>query len=101
MAFDARYALFLKEELFGENIHRVTIWLHSMIVLQQLRNHKKPKEQFVENLLQELRELQSKLGASENPGKIISRCVPASQLQSCKLWWKRILFLRGPDADWP
>ncbi|KAH7716313.1 Pao retrotransposon peptidase family protein [Aphelenchoides avenae] len=108
MAFGARNAVFLKEELFGKNITRVTIWSDSMIVLLQLRNPQKTKERFVENRLEEIRKLQDKLGfdtryvnTSDNPGDIISRGIPAAQLQSCELWWKGIPFLRGPDSEWP
>ncbi|KAH7702466.1 Zinc knuckle family protein, partial [Aphelenchoides avenae] len=76
--------------------------------LRDKHHPRKTKEKFVENRLEEIRKLQDKLGfdtryinTSHNPGDIISRGIPAAQLQSCEHWWKGIPFLRGPDSEWP
>ncbi|KAH7721647.1 Pao retrotransposon peptidase family protein-like protein [Aphelenchoides avenae] len=110
MAFvlGARNAHFMADTLELQAVRRTIIWSDSMIVLQQLRTPDKSKEVFVENRLKEIRELQAELrfetryvSTSENPADLVSRGLPAHELQSCDLRWHASPFLQLAEALWP
>ncbi|KAH7703058.1 Pao retrotransposon peptidase family protein [Aphelenchoides avenae] len=107
MALGARNAQYIVDNL-GMAHSASYLWSDSMINLQRVVTPWKQKQLWVENRLKEIREFQETLGirfrhvrTDQNPADIVSRGIPANELQDNHLWWHGAPFLRQPDIEWP
>ncbi|KAH7716457.1 Pao retrotransposon peptidase family protein [Aphelenchoides avenae] len=106
MALGARNVPYIIENL-GTAHKAVYLWSDSMINLQRVVTPGKQKTVWVQNRLEEIRKLQEDHGirlrhvsTEHNPADIVSRGIPAAQLQSSQLWWHGAPFLSEPDEAW-
>ncbi|KAH7710607.1 Pao retrotransposon peptidase family protein [Aphelenchoides avenae] len=84
------------------------LWSDSTIVLHQVANDDAIKEVWTENRLKEIRRLRDELKiqfryvpTDDNPADIVSRGLPAAELQRCEKWWHGAPFLALDSSRWP
>ena len=107
MVLGALHIPFLIQEL-DIPIKGIFLWSDSTIVLHQVRNDIKSYEVWVENRLRRIRKIRDEhsvqLGhvrTTDNAADVVSRGLPASELQACKLWWHGPDWLLNEPSDWP
>ncbi|KAH7700183.1 CBN-SRU-33 protein, partial [Aphelenchoides avenae] len=102
-----RIAQYLHKEL-PVPVSATYLWSDSTIVLHQIANDEAIKEVWTENRLKEIRLLRDSCNiqfryvpTAENPADIISRGIPAAELQKCEMWWFGAPFLARDSSRWP
>ncbi|KAH7710260.1 Pao retrotransposon peptidase family protein [Aphelenchoides avenae] len=102
-----RIAAYLHKELLIP-ITATYLWSDSTIVLHQIANSETLKEVWNENRLKEFRLLRDTLKiqfryvpTDANPADIVSRGLPAAELQKCEMWWYGAPFLALDSSRWP
>ncbi|KAH7696866.1 Pao retrotransposon peptidase family protein [Aphelenchoides avenae] len=96
-----RNAAFLHKELHIR-ITDTYLWSDSTIVLHQIANTEATKEVWTENRLQDSLPIQFRhVPTEDNPADIVSRGLPAAELQDCEKWWHGPPFLAPDSSPWP
>ncbi|KAH7724126.1 Pao retrotransposon peptidase family protein-like protein [Aphelenchoides avenae] len=103
----ARAIKFLQTEI-SVPVTATYLWSDSTIVLHQVADNEKIKDVWVENRLQEVRQVRDAYNVrfrhvptEENPADIVSRGIAASELQNCSKWWFGAPFLSLEATFWP
>ena len=82
------------------SISEVFLWTDSQVTLTWIRTENKEIQTFIENRVQETRELSDSRGwyycnTKSNPANLLTRTQNFSNFQNCDLWWAGPNFLRA------
>ena len=87
-------------------ISEVFLWTDSQVTLTWIRTENKEIQTFIENRVQETRELSDSRGwyycnTKSNPANLLTRTQNFSNFQNCDLWWAGPNFLREKKVQRP
>ena len=87
-------------------IQNIFAWSDSEIAVHQILKTEKTQKQFVQNRVNEIRQLVPTIRwrycpTKENPTDLVSRGVKGSVLKNSKKWWEGPEFLKENPKNWP